>query len=145
MEVACGEHGEAIHKLVDAVNNGKSNNYSQAIAQDSIASSNAIEPPSGIPICDTVIVDIDLVKSSSNIIHQIIIKKNPNDQQQQLMGPTSLLLDASSESVMVSRDDTNNENFVSGFPTSGNIFLEEFLAKLIRFHCFQVGCNFGFS
>lgn len=27
MEVACGEHGECVHKLVCAVNNGKCNNY----------------------------------------------------------------------------------------------------------------------
>lgn len=27
MEVACGEHGECVHKLVMAVNNGKCNNY----------------------------------------------------------------------------------------------------------------------
>lgn len=27
MEVACGEHGECMHKLVMAVNNGKCNNY----------------------------------------------------------------------------------------------------------------------
>jgi len=34
MEVACGEHGECVHKLVMAVNNGKCNNYQhhQAIA-----------------------------------------------------------------------------------------------------------------
>lgn len=30
MEVACGEHGECVHKLVMAVNNGKCNNYHQA-------------------------------------------------------------------------------------------------------------------
>lgn len=32
MEVACGEHGECVHKLVMAVNNGKCNNYQGAIA-----------------------------------------------------------------------------------------------------------------
>lgn len=131
MEVACGEHGEAIHKLVTAVNNGKCNNCASAIAQDSsiisndkienafIATDGVIEPSSGVPTCDTVIVDIDLVKNSSNLIHQIINIKNPNDQQQKIIGPTSLLLDSSSESVMVSREDTHNENVVGGFPTSG--------------------------
>lgn len=42
MEVACGEHGECVEKLVTAVNNGKCNNYqhyqaitmAQAIAND---------------------------------------------------------------------------------------------------------------
>jgi hypothetical protein len=29
MEVACGEHGESIPKLVTAVNNGKCNNLNQ--------------------------------------------------------------------------------------------------------------------
>lgn len=29
MEVACEEHGECVHKLVMAVNNGKCNNYQQ--------------------------------------------------------------------------------------------------------------------
>lgn len=31
MEVACGEHGECVHKLVMAVNNGKCNNYNGTI------------------------------------------------------------------------------------------------------------------
>lgn len=32
MEVACGEHGECVHKLVMAVNNGKCNNYQHHVA-----------------------------------------------------------------------------------------------------------------
>lgn len=34
MEVACGEHGECVHKFVMAVNNGKCNNYNQPLAQE---------------------------------------------------------------------------------------------------------------
>lgn len=49
MEVACGEHGECVHKLVMAVNNGKCNNYQAAIAAAAQAVSNDIakESPQG--------------------------------------------------------------------------------------------------
>lgn len=133
MEVACGEHGEAVYKLVSAVNNGKCNNYNQAIAQGNVpsnekiinstvtASISSVEPSSALVAHDSVIVDVDLVKRSSNNDYTII-SVNPSKDQQQLqsIGPTSsLLLDSSTESVIVSRKDAHHKNDINGFPTSG--------------------------
>lgn len=132
MEVACGEHGEAVYKLVTAVNNGKCNNYHQAITQDSIvtvhgnekvinslvaSSSSATEPSCGIVTHDSVIVDIDLIKKSSNI-QTNPSKKNANASQLAIGPNTSLLDNSSSESVIETREDAQYKNHISGFPTS---------------------------
>ncbi|XP_020294976.1 ATP-binding cassette sub-family G member 4 [Pseudomyrmex gracilis] len=50
MEVACGEHGECVHKLVMAVNNGKCNNYQHhqaaiAASQNAVSNDIAKESP----------------------------------------------------------------------------------------------------
>ena len=136
MEVACGEHGkEAVQKLVMAVNTGKCINYSQAIVQDNslipskvkmmnsmVATSSTDDPSSAIVTHDSVIVDIDLIKNSSS-------NKPPNDyslitmntsrnqaETQQSIGPSSSLLESSTESVIISKKDSHA---IHGFPTSG--------------------------
>lgn len=43
MEVACGEHGECVQKLVTAVKNGKCNNYNQPLLKDEINELKAID------------------------------------------------------------------------------------------------------
>jgi ABC-2 type transporter len=134
MEVACGEHGEAVYKLVTAVNNGKCSNYHQAITQDSIVSmhgnekvinslvatsSSTTEPSCGIVTHDSVIVDIDLIKNSSNNNQTNPSKNNANDLQLVAVGPNSSLLDKSStESVIEARKDAQEKNHIHGFPTS---------------------------
>jgi ABC-2 type transporter len=130
MEVACGEHGEAVYKLVTAVNNGKCSNYGQAITQNSIVSivhgnekvinslvaTSSAEPSCGVMPCDSVIVDIDLIKNASNN-NQTNPSKKANDSQ--LAEPNSLLLDKSStESMIERRKDAQHKNHIHGFPTS---------------------------
>lgn len=137
MEVACGEHGEAVNKLVVAVNNAKSNSYNhQPIALDTVISvvqtndkiinsvtsvaTSSIEPSSGIMTHDSVIVDVDLIKNAShpNEFTSVHTLKDQHDFQQ--IGPSSMLLESSTEStesVLVTKKDAH-KNHISGFPTS---------------------------
>lgn len=142
MEVASGEHGEAVYKLVNAVNNGKCSNYSQ-VSQENVllsvvqsndkilnsvvvATTSSVEPSCAIVTHDSVIVDVDLIKNSSSItkptndytIVKINSCKTINEQQQpQSIGPTSSLLESSTESVIISKKDSKNLH-IHGFPTS---------------------------
>lgn len=150
MEVACGEHGEAIHKLVKAVENGKCNNYNRAnvlenvhdkIQNAIVASTSDAEPTNPVPTHDSVIVDIDLVKNSSNTLNQVVNMITPKNQS---YGPTPMLLDSSMESVDASKQDTHNKNHISGFPTSGENFFYDFEQSKIIDLRFQAGCSFGF-
>lgn len=132
MEVACGEHGEAVYKLVTAVNNGKCKNYNKVLGQQSHISSEASlkkqannlfvattshSDKSYEPIThDSVILDIDLVKKAS-------------------------MLDVSTESVTSTKDAIINQ---SGFPASGNYYMKNFPKHLIyHFILLKGGCNFG--
>lgn len=140
MEVACGEHGEAIHKLVSAVNNSKSNVYNhQPRALDTVISvvqtndkiinsvtsvaTSSVEPSSGIMTHDSVIVDVDLVKNAShpNEFTMATVKETSKDPQDfQQIGPSSMLLESSTEStesVLLTKKDAH-KNHISGFPTS---------------------------
>lgn len=127
MEVASGEHGEAIIQLVSAVNKTKCNNVSQAIARGNlktigkqndkipnskIANSSSDFEPSGLNQ-ESVIVDVDLLKKSSTK-EKTIISINPSKEQHKSVGPTSSLLDSSTESVI----DSDFKNYINGFPTS---------------------------
>lgn len=134
MEVASGEHGEAVYKLVNAVNNGKCSNYSQenvllSVVQSNdkimnkifVATTSTVEPSCGILTHDSVIVDVDLIRNASNskpANDYTIVKMNSsrtaNEQPQQSIGPTSSLLESSTESVMISKKHLH----VHGFPTS---------------------------
>lgn len=146
MEVACGEHGEAVYQLVGAMNNRKCNNFEQesllavekplnlatiAIPSTSTTSTNI---PSSDPTTtmathivahDSVVVDVDLVKSSNGRAEYTIInmngskvEQNGSTSQQQLQpGPTTSLLD-STESMIVMKKDANHKNHINGFPTS---------------------------
>ena len=136
MEVACGEHGEAIHKLVNSVNTGKSSNYNQVNAQNSrvslVQTNNKIlnssltttsydEPSSGVVTHDSVIVDIDLIKKSTTYKQPneyAVISVNPNrNLQDNPIGPASSLLDSSTESVTSIKKE-HHKNHINGFPTS---------------------------
>lgn len=147
MEVACGEHGEAVHQLVTAMNNRKCNNFEQeslmasgkqlnlstiAIPSTSTTTTNI---PSSDPTTtmathivahDSVVVDVDLVKSSNGRAEYTIINMNSlkveqngssQQQQQPQPGPTTSLLD-STESVIVTKKDAHHKNHINGFPTS---------------------------
>lgn len=139
MEVACGEHGEAVHKLVSAVNSAKSNGFNnQPTAFDTVISvvqtndkiinsvtsvaTSSVEPSSGIMTHDSVIVNVDLVKNASHpneyALSNVNNAKDLHDLQQ--IGPTSMLLESSTEStesVLVSKKDAHKHH-ISGFPTS---------------------------
>lgn len=144
MEVACGEHGEAVYKLVTAMNNRKCNNFEQetllavekplnlstiAIPSTSTTST-ALETTtmtmaSHIVTHDSVVVDVGLVKNSNGRAEYTIINVNPSkvDQNgssaaQQQPGPTTSLLDSSTESVIVTKKDSHHKNHINGFPTS---------------------------
>lgn len=140
MEVASGEHGEAVYKLVNAVNNGKCSNYSQ-VSQENVllsvvqsndkilnsivvATTSSVEPSCAVVTHDSVIVDVDLIRNSSiskPTNDYAVVKMNPsknvNEQQQQSIGPTSSLLESSTESVILSKKDSKHLH-VHGFPTS---------------------------
>jgi ATP-binding cassette subfamily G (WHITE) protein 1 len=149
MEIACGEHGEAVYKLVTAMNNRKSmNNFGQdammsvekplnlstiAIASSSgsttttTISNEAVANGNGplaahIVAHDSVVVDVDLVKNSGRAEYTIInvnqtkIEQNGNNSQQ--IGPTTSLLDSSTESVIVMSKKDTHKNHINGFPTS---------------------------
>lgn len=149
MEVACGEHGEAVYKLVTAMNNRKSlNSFGQdallsvekplnystiAIASSSSTgttttisnetSSNGNGPLAAhIVAHDSVVVDVDLVKTCGRAEYTII-NMNPNkvengNSSQQPIGPTTSLLDSSTESVIVTQKKDSHKNHINGFPTS---------------------------
>lgn len=134
MEVAC-EHGEAVYKLVTAMNNRKCNNFEQesllaekqlnlatiAIPSSSsslLASSNdpmTTTMASHIVVHDSVVVDVDLVKNSNGRTEFTLINQQ---QQQQQPGPTTSLLDSSTESVVLTKRDSHHKNHINGFPTS---------------------------
>lgn len=140
MEVASGEHGEAVYKLVNAVNNGKCSNYSQ-VSQENVllsvvqtndkilntvvlATSSSVEPSCAIVTHDSVIVDVGLVKNSSTnkppndyTIVKINSSKTLNEQQQSTGPVPSSLLESSTESVVFSKKDSKNLH-IHGFPTS---------------------------
>lgn len=148
MEVACGEHGEAVYKLVTAMNNRKCNNFEQEtllavekplnLSTIAIPSSSATSTAlatdtttttmaSHIVTHDSVVVDVDLVKNSNGRAEYTIINMNPSkvdqngssaSQQQQQPGPTTSLLDSSTESVIVTKKDSHHKNHINGFPTS---------------------------
>lgn len=147
MEVACGEHGEAIYKLVSSMNNTKCNNYEVATQEsfiNTIAASSekqlnlaTIAIPSdsasaestldGQPhLHDSVVVDVDLVKSSTKGPDFTIINMSSSkelngsivQQQQQSIGPTTTLLDSSTESVIVTKKYSQHRIHINGFPTS---------------------------
>jgi ATP-binding cassette, subfamily G (WHITE), member 1 len=150
MEVACGEHGEAVYQLVSAMNNRKCNNFEQesllavekplnlsTIAIPSTSSTNVISSDptttttmaSHIVAHDSVVVDVDLVKSSNGRAEYTIINMNSSkvnnsteqngssSQQLQQPGPTTSLLD-STESMIVMKKDAHHKNHINGFPTS---------------------------
>jgi hypothetical protein len=144
MEVACGEHGECVHKLVMAVNNGKCNNYNQPLTESdhfvptsaTASSSNeksinlsSIPTSSTTNIANSVVVDVakelDLMKNSMKpkskdfaMVNVNSTKEVPvNGQQVPPIGPTTSLLDSSTESVIEVPQNTN-KNHISGFPTS---------------------------
>jgi hypothetical protein len=112
-----GEHGgQAIHKLVNAVNIGKHGNHNEVNTLDclvsvtprsndkiinSLVTSSSVNLSNGIVIHDSVIVDIELVKQSSN---------NQSKPQQRIR---SNLDQESTESV--NKKKIHHEN---GFPTS---------------------------
>lgn len=129
MEVACGEHGEAVDKLVKAVNIENCRNDNLHAAQENLltvmqanekmtnslrAASSSVEPSSQVMIRDSVIVDIDLVKGSSNNEYSNPSEKLQNEVQP--IGPASSLLDSSTESVIVTEKDYKHH--INGFPTS---------------------------
>lgn len=136
MEVASGEHGEAVYKLVNAVNNGKCSSYSQenvllSVVQPNdkilnsivVATTSTVEPSCGIVTHDSVIVNVDLIKNSSNFkpVNEytrvnMTSSRTPNEQPQQSIGPTSSLLESSTESVISKKD--SKHLYVNGFPTS---------------------------
>lgn len=164
MEVACGEHGECVHKLVMAVNNGKCNNYNQPLAQEndnfvpvSTTASSSNEksinlvsvPTSSSTITnttlttnlnDSVVADVanelDLMKNSEKtkkLDFTIVNINSPKEviasgsvstqnqgppQSQQMIGPTTSLLDSSTESVIEMMPQSAHKNHISGFPTS---------------------------
>lgn len=127
MEVACGEHGEAVQQLVVAVKNGKcrpnpgrlvSVMQSNEKVINSIVATASGDPSCAMVLHDSVIVDIDLVKQSSSVAgeHSIVNMNPPNNlqDQQQSIGPASSLLDSSTESVVA----RTKNNHINGFPTS---------------------------
>lgn len=157
MEIACGEHGEAVYKLVTAMNNRKSiNNFGQdallavekplnlstiatipsssnsssatttTTTLSSEASSNVNGPlVAHIVAHDSVVVDVDLVKHSGRAEYTIVnmnastkIELNGNNSQQLQIGPTTSLLDSSTESVIVMQKRDSHKNHINGFPTS---------------------------
>ncbi|KAL7045233.1 hypothetical protein ACKWTF_002179 [Chironomus riparius] len=149
MEVACGEHGEAVYKLVTAMNNRKSfNNFGQdmLLSVDKPLNLSTIAIPSSsstattttisnetssngngplaahIVAHDSVVVDVDLVKTCGRAEYTII-NMNPNkiengNSSQQPIGPTTSLLDSSTESVIVTQRKDSHKNHINGFPTS---------------------------
>lgn len=153
MEVACGEHGEAVYKLVTAMNNrSKCNNFEQesllavekplnlstiAIPSSSTSTSAATSELTTTMVAthilahDSVVVDVDLVKNSNGrapeytLINMNSTKADQNgstlqqQQQQQIQpGPTTALLDSSTESVIIMKRDSHHKNHINGFPTS---------------------------
>lgn len=133
MEVACGEHGEAVQQLVAAVNTGKCRIYSKpnpgrlvSVMQsnekviNSVVATSSVDPSSAMILHDSVIVDIDLVKQSSTsttsndyTLVNVFPPNNNLQDQQQSIGPASSLLESSTESVVV-----KHKNHINGFPTS---------------------------
>jgi hypothetical protein len=126
MEVACGEHGDAISKLILAVNMGNFNHTAAVlIKEDEINSMIATDTVSDDPLVelatvDSVIVNVDIVRSSSNFLH-------PNNspsfnttafKKKMQSGPTSLLLDATSTESVQKFTDDNSRKHINGFPTS---------------------------
>lgn len=76
MEVACGEHGECVHKLVMAVNNGKCNNYQHqqaALAAAQTASNDIAKksPPQEQtkPEASSALVPNGVVKTPQTVIN----------------------------------------------------------------------------
>lgn len=116
MEVASGEHGDAIFKLVNAVNDGKSKSF---VTQNCIVSvlpesnekiintliANTSSESNGIVLHDSVIVDIDLVKQSS--------KSGSNNRLSVSIRETQESLLQSSESEI-----NTKKIHIHGFPTS---------------------------
>lgn len=132
MEVACGEHGEAVQELVSAVNSGKCKAYNKpnpgrlvSVVQsnekviNSVVATSSVDPSSAMMVHDSVIVDIDLVKKSSTSAtssdYTLVNVFPPNNlqQQQDSIEPAASLLDSSTESVVV-----RHKNHINGFPTS---------------------------
>lgn len=147
MEVACGEHGEAVYKLVTAMNNRKCNNFEQEslLAVEKPLNLSTIAIPSSststtaptseltttmvathIVAHDSVVVDVDLVKNSNGRSEYTLINMNSSKadqngstlQQQIQPGPTTALLDSSTESVIIMKRDSHHKNHINGFPTS---------------------------
>lgn len=128
MEVASGEHGQAIYKLVNAVNSGKCINYKNSkeclvsvVPNSNIKIISSLVPnrPSsdtmelkqwnqnGIEIHDSVIVNIDLLKSS---------KLKPQSSKVQQYAPKS-----HSNLIETIESDDNlavDSCHINGFPTS---------------------------
>lgn len=132
MEVACGEHGDAVQQLVAAVNSGKCKAYSRSnpgrlvsVMQsnekviNSVVATSSVDPSSAMMVHDSVIVDIDLVKQSSTATTSndctlvSVFPSNNLQEQQQAIGPVASLLDSSTESVII-----KHKNHINGFPTS---------------------------
>lgn len=148
MEVACGEHGEAVENLVMAVNNGKCHAYNRRLTPDSfvpvqtasLAVSNeksinlaSISVPTSSnstiltanPLHDSVVVDIDLIKHSNTNTNPDYALVNMKDTRQHLngaqlnaIGPTTSLLHSSSESIVAIESQIQYKNHINGFPTS---------------------------
>lgn len=134
MEVACGEHGEAVYKLVTAVNSGKYCNYHQANGQNSrtclIPTSNKIlnsttnasyDETIEVVTHDSVIVDVDLIRKATTSKqpneYTVISVNSTKNRQENSNGATSSLLESSTESVTSLRKD-QHKNHINGFPTS---------------------------
>jgi hypothetical protein len=116
MEVASGEHGDAVYKLVNAVNEGQSKNVAPQNCVVSVSNEktvntllvNSSNETNGIAVHDSVIVDIDLVKQSS--------KSTSNNRLSLAMRQQELSLLESTESVV--NEEKDHKVQIYAFPTS---------------------------
>lgn len=155
MEVACGEHGEYVDKLVVAVNSGHCDSYrektpeslSSSICTNDIAKTNApFKTPATLLQQDTTIVCINLNIPNGNINGSV----TDNDADKtHTPNVTTSLLEASSSENLALEDKTS-------FPTSGfrqfwillkrtvfTILRDQTLTRMRLIAHFIIGCLLG--